>query len=146
MEDARKYLKDVVDPTIEEFAKEPASARRALLACIALYHVSDYLAHPDEPQITQKAFGKAAPDFLLVDRIANAAKHVVSGHVASPTHPVLDVRRVVDRPPGWIGTFAIGVSQIGDFVGGVTLADDPTVDVLAVVLRARAFVETQISK
>ncbi len=45
MEDLERYLKTVVDPTIDDFKKNPASVRHAFLACVATFHAIDYLAY-----------------------------------------------------------------------------------------------------
>jgi hypothetical protein len=41
MEDLRRYLEEIVEPTVKDFAEHPASVRHAFLACVATYHAVD---------------------------------------------------------------------------------------------------------
>jgi hypothetical protein len=46
VQDLIRYLKDIVEPTIKDFEKNPSSVRHAFLACVATFHAVDYLAFP----------------------------------------------------------------------------------------------------
>ncbi len=86
MEDFVRFLTEIVDPTVREFAAHPGSARQAFLACVVTLHLVDYLAYDRKlskaPKGTlraiQEPFCKQSPDFKLIDEVAHAFKHVVS--------------------------------------------------------------------
>jgi hypothetical protein len=42
-------------------------------------------------------------DFAVVDRVANAFKHVETGHPDAPQNQPLTVTSVFERPPGMAG-------------------------------------------
>jgi hypothetical protein len=71
--DTVRYLNEIVEPTIEDFKNNPTSERHAFLACVVVYHVIDYLAHPKREQQLQK-FRKECPEFETVDLVAHAFK------------------------------------------------------------------------
>jgi hypothetical protein len=48
-------------------------------------------------------FRKRSPDFAIVDRVANAFKHVETGHPDAPQNQPLTVTSVFERPPGMAG-------------------------------------------
>jgi hypothetical protein len=76
--------------------------------------------------------------FAAVDDIAHAFKHVKVGNPASPD---LRAKEVVSMPAAFdIATFDAGAFD----VGSVTLESDSTVNVLAVVKEAAAFVRRQL--
>ncbi len=131
--DAQRYLNEVVHPTISEFEAEPTSTRRAFLACVVTFHTIDYLAHSINLGNLRENFCRESADFALVDRVAHAFKHVQTGHVNSPSKNPLAADDVIKRPPGAIGDFAIGLSRIGDEVGGVTIMHEPNHDILNAV-------------
>jgi hypothetical protein len=144
MEDLERYLDEIVEPTIKDFEANPASRRHAFLACVATFHSVDYLAHPRKSQPLRQKFNEQSPAFALVDRVANAFKHVVSGHEASPEKPPLKAKDAIGRPAGYWGTAVWGLSGWGDSRGGVTLENDRGVDLLDTVKRAVAFLRKQI--
>src|SRR5271165_6375857 len=146
MEDLESYLDEIVEPTIADFEANPTSRRHAFLACVATFHSVDYLAHPGKrkPNSLSQKFNKQSADFALVDRIAHAFKHVVSGHAASPQKPPLKATEVIARPPGYWGTTMVwGLSRWGDAVGGVTLDEEREIDLLDVLKRTVVFLRTQ---
>jgi hypothetical protein len=139
MEDFVVYLEEIVEPTVQEFEAHPASKRHAFLACVAVFHAIDYRAYPKKAASVIEEYRGASADFLLVDRVAHAFKHVV-GRRASTS---LNVKDVISRPPAYWGVAAWGLSRWNDPVGGVTLDDDHSVDLLAVVKRAVEFLRQQ---
>jgi hypothetical protein len=144
MEDLARYLDEVVEPTIADFEANPTSRRHAFFACVAAFHGVDYLVHPRKPQSLRLRFNEQSPEFALVDRIAHAFKHVVSGHAASPQRPLLKATEVIARPPGYWGTTMVwGLSRWGDAVGGVTLDEEREIDLLDVLKRTVVFLRTQ---
>jgi hypothetical protein len=46
MEDLERYLSEIVEPTVEDFRRQPSSVRVGFLACVAIDHSVDYLAFP----------------------------------------------------------------------------------------------------
>ena len=42
-----RYLALIVEPTVEEFKRNPFSLRHAYLACVAAYHTIDRVTHPN---------------------------------------------------------------------------------------------------
>src|SRR5260370_31325747 len=73
MEDLRRYLEEFVEPTIADFEKDPASVRRAFLACVATFHSVDYLAHPRKPQQLRQKWKRAAKAFTVVHDLPHAS-------------------------------------------------------------------------
>jgi hypothetical protein len=74
-----EYFRDLVEPTIAEFEKEPESVRRAYAACVFTYHFADAAAvHSGRKshQIADELTGMT-PAFGLVRDIANLTKHLV---------------------------------------------------------------------
>jgi hypothetical protein len=86
----------------------------------------------------KETFGKESADFHRVDKIAHAFKHVVS-------HGKEKIRatEVISRPPGRAGVARAGLSRAGDPDGGVTLANDVSVDLVPVLKRAVEFLRRQ---
>src|SRR5882724_6263336 len=76
MEDLQQYLRDIVRPTVRDFERHPRSVRHAFLACVALFHSVDYLAFPNKARGTRQQFRKDSSEFLMIDRLAHAFKHV----------------------------------------------------------------------
>jgi len=143
MKDLEQFLDEVVEPTIADFEANPTSTRHMFLACVATFHSVDYLAHPRKPQSLRQKFNEQSPDFALVDRIAHAFKHVVSGHENSPQKPPLKATEVIARPPAYWGTMVWDLSRWDDSIGGVTLDRERDIDLLAVLKRAVAFLRAQ---
>jgi hypothetical protein len=131
MEDLERYLKDIVEPTVEDFVERPTSVRHAFLACVAVFHSVDYLAYPHRSQKLRQKFGRKSPDFAIVDDVAHAFKHVVAGN---PENPNLRSNEVIKRG----GAFSSGFSS-GFDLGAVTIANRPEVNLLATVKQAVRF-------
>ncbi|AMB48414.1 hypothetical protein [Methylobacterium sp. AMS5] len=74
---AREFVDEIAVPTVLEFQADP-SQRRGYLACLAAYHVGDYLkpAGAWSPKAVHRAMEQeiGAP-FLALQRMANAVKH-----------------------------------------------------------------------
>jgi hypothetical protein len=146
MEDLVRYLDDIVEPTIKDFEEHPTSRRHAFLACVATFHSVDYLAYDGLRRAPRKGragnlrntFGTESADFHRIDQIAHAFKHVVSHGKAR-----IRAGEVISRPPGRAGVAVAGLSHAGDPDGGVTLANEPSVDLLAALKRAVEFLRGQ---
>lgn len=137
MEDMLRYLDEIVEPTIKEFEERPTSVRLGFLACVAAFHAIDYLAYPSKRSSDlRQTFRRELSDFDIVDRVAHAFKHVVTG---DRNNPELTARQVISRPPAFCGVMVVGLSMLGDVRGGVTIAHDHSVDLLGVLKRAVLF-------
>jgi hypothetical protein len=99
----------------------------------------DYLAYDKAGRKTRKGkvgnlrsiFGNLSSDFKLVDDVAHAFKHVVSGNARNPN---LRSEEVVSRA----GAFSSDFSSDFD-VAAVKIAGRPEVDLFATVRRAATF-------
>jgi hypothetical protein len=141
MEDLERYLDEVIEPTIRDFEANPTSVRHAFLACVAAFHGVDYLAHPKKPQRLRQQFRDQSPDFALVDHVAHAFKHVTAGNRANPE---LTAGEVIPRPAAKWNEAKFDLSRWDDPVGGVTLDNDRTIDLLVAVKRTAAFLRGQL--
>jgi hypothetical protein len=138
MEDLERYLVEIVEPTIDDLARDPSSVRLAFIACVATFHSVDYLAHPRKPAILRQQWGKKSKAFKTVDKIAHAFKHVVAS--GNPANSNLRAKEVISIS----GAFDPAVFDVSTFdVGFVTLKSDPTINVLTVVREAAAFAREQ---
>jgi hypothetical protein len=74
-----EYLDTIVEPTFEDFCRNPKSMRHAFLACVVAYHAIDRAGpRPGKPGNLTKQWREASVYFLLVEAIANKLKHVIS--------------------------------------------------------------------
>jgi hypothetical protein len=138
MEDLRRYLRDFVEPAIADFERNPASVRYAFMACVVTFHAVDYLAHPRRPAPLRQEWNRQSRAFAIVDDVAHAFKHVKTGNPASPD---LQAHEVVAMP----GVFDAATFDSAAFdVGGVTLENEPGVNILAVVKEAAAFIRSRL--
>src|SRR3954471_21172674 len=96
MIDLERYVIDFVDPTIDDFAKNPTSVRHAFLACVAAFHGVDYLAWPDDSGKLRSHL-RRDEDFRIVDDVAHAFKHVATSRRPNKG---LRASEVVSRPSG----------------------------------------------
>lgn len=87
MRDLEKYLRTIVEPTVDEFRKSRISERHAFLACVALYHSIDRAAYPQKARVLNQKWHAASPAFALVDVIAHDFKHVRSRRKAPVSLP-----------------------------------------------------------
>src|SRR5260370_404335 len=79
MEDLRRYLKEIIEPTVHDLEQNPTSIRHAFLACVVVFHSIDYLAYPKKPSYLRQEFRRQTKDFVIVDQVAHAFKHVITG-------------------------------------------------------------------
>ena len=73
-----QYLKLIVEPTVEEFQRNPFSLRHCYLACTATYHSIDRAAEMSKKRaatLRQVWCGKST-EFKLVDIVAHDFKHI----------------------------------------------------------------------
>src|SRR5271166_6613073 len=91
--DAKQFADEIVDPTIADFENDPRSRRRAFLACVATFHLMDYI-----PKSSRQKYQRECPAFAAVDRYAHAFKHKSTGGPRS-----LKAGQVIERPPAFWG-------------------------------------------
>lgn len=73
-----EYASIVVVPTVKEFLEAPGDQRRAYLACIVCYHLTDYLAKADgttSEKIIESMRSVCANSFNVVQGICHGSKH-----------------------------------------------------------------------
>ena len=128
--DADSYLLEIVEPTILDFEANPTSRRHAFLASVAVFHTIDYIYGNKAAHNERDKLRETSPSFSIVDRVAHAFKHVQGGNTNRQNNLPLNAKKVISRPRGAIGEFAIGLSRIGDASGGVTLCENVEVDLL----------------
>jgi hypothetical protein len=129
--DAKQYADEIVDPTITEFEREPWSRRRAFLACVATFHLMDYIPEKPREEKRREKYRRECPAFAAVDRYAHAFKHARTGH-DNPRSPIrlLKAGQIFGRPPGTAGAMETGLSLVGDATGGVSVAGEDVRDLL----------------
>jgi hypothetical protein len=137
--DAITYLDMIVDPTIAEFQQAPANRRRAFLACVATYHVVDYLTPGKSSGNLRRKLGSECQEFALIDRAAHAFKHMQGGNADDPIKPELKILHIFERPPAMAGIMQCGISRLGDTTGGVAIWGEEGPDLLPAVKMAAAF-------
>ena len=86
MADLTSYIDDIVEPTFEDFRRNPGSLRHAYLACIATYHAIDRAAYPKPPGNLRKAWGSESIHFKIVDMVAHKFKHVIGDEEKRAPH------------------------------------------------------------
>src|SRR5262249_7250445 len=139
MEDLEQYLKEIIEPTVEEFEENPASRRHAFLACVATFHGVDYLAHRKQRAATlRQQWQRQSEAFRIVDHVVHAFKHVASGNRSNPE---LRANEVVSVK----GAFSSGFSS-GFQIASVRLLNDPSINVLRAVQDAVQFLREQLAR
>lgn len=73
-----QYLKLIVEPTVQEFQRNPFSLRHCYLACAATYHAIDRAAEMSKkrPATLRQLWGRRSMEFKLVDIVAHDFKHI----------------------------------------------------------------------
>ncbi len=149
MEDLERYLREIVEPTVDDFCSKPSSVRIGFLTCVAIDHSVDYLAFPrDRSHWNQrdhrgkrarlrKQFGEENEQFRLASEVANAFKHV-----KTVSERGLEAAEVYERPPAMAGRMMVGISLIGDTTGAVVVDSH---NLLQVVTEALRFLRSKTS-
>lgn len=139
MEDLELYLRDIVEPTIDDFENDPTSVRKAFLACVAMCHAVDYLAHPRKPGNLRRDWKRQCPSFSIVDLVAHAFKHVKSDGIDR-----VFAADVIPRPPMVWCEAQLDLSRWGDPEGGVTLNRDRAIDLRNALKASVVFAHSQL--
>jgi hypothetical protein len=73
-----EYFQTIVEPTVNEHFEHPSDVRRALLACLALYHTVDAVAGdgPTKAHEIAQDFMSNWPAFRLVKGACLSLKHI----------------------------------------------------------------------
>jgi len=91
-----RYLETIVEPTFEDFKRNPLSQRHAFLACVAAYHAIDRATYPAKPSNLRKEWREKSLQFKIVDMIAHHFKHVRSDDEKHPPrYPGIPLSRIV---------------------------------------------------
>lgn len=72
------YFSEIVLPTVREFLADRGDRRRAYLACIAAFHLCDYVSEAEGEKLkkVQDAVRLACePSFLVLQGVCNGSKH-----------------------------------------------------------------------
>jgi len=75
------YLKTMVEPTVDEFMRNPLSPRHAYIACVVTYHAIDRVTYGktrDEEEAIKKDWREQSTDFAMIEVLALDLKHVKS--------------------------------------------------------------------
>jgi hypothetical protein len=146
MEDLKRYLRDIVEPTVQDFLQQRSSVRIGFLACVAVDHSVDYLAFPadrakwdgDEHRRRRgdlrKQFCKENEHFRLASDVANAFKHVKTKKSG------LEASQIYERPPAVVGRMVLGRSMLGDATGAVVVDGN---DLFEAVAGALSFLDSK---
>jgi hypothetical protein len=126
MEDLERYVRDIVEPTLDDFREHPASVRHAFLACVAVFHGVDYLTYPDRPSKLRGQLRKS-DDFKIVDDVAHAFKHVATGRRENVG---LKADEVVTRKSDPFDGAIFDQSTFDSEMDGVTFSRNRSVDLL----------------
>jgi hypothetical protein len=106
MEDLEPYLDEIVEPTVNDFRKNPSSVRIGFLTCVAIDHSVDYLAFPRDHSLwdgkehrslrakLRAQFKEENSQFRMISEAANAFKHV-----KTTSERGLEAAQVYERPP-----------------------------------------------
>jgi hypothetical protein len=138
--DVQTYIRQIVEPTINEYETEPTSIRRAFLACVVTYHIIDYLTYPKKkPGDRRQKFRQSSNEFAIIDRVAHALKHVTTGNPNAPHNQPLASGDVISGPPFTAG-MPVGLPLR---LETVALPHEGVLDLLSTVKLALKFLRTQ---
>lgn len=125
------YLALIVEPTVDEFKRNPTSLRHAFLACVATYHAIDRVSYPRGPGNLRKIWGRKSMEFRMVDIVAHHFKHVKSND-ERPT------QRAIPISGALFGGMGFGTHTFGDSGQNATLRN-----LVFVVVEAVKFLHEQ---
>lgn len=110
-----EYVDEIVIPTVREFRDNPRSRRHAYLACIVTLQIKEHLRKAGEQGIEKTMRAGGSKSFDLVRGICSGTKHGDT----DKTHPIpFQAGTDYDRPPARAGEMQLGLSELGDPVGG----------------------------
>ena len=124
------YLRQIVEPTLDDFKRNPASVRHAFLACVATYHAIDRVSYPKNAGNLRKKWRGKSSDFFTVDIVAHNFKHVRISDQRAPN-------RVIAAWPAMLGSMGLNDTMLND--SGVDVGY-----LIGVLERAINFLRTEI--
>ncbi len=75
MNEIDEYMTLIVEPAFIDVSQNVQSVRHAYLACLAIYHVIDRAAYPDDPRNLAEQWKAESLAFTIVDEVAQHFKH-----------------------------------------------------------------------
>jgi hypothetical protein len=117
--DLVRYLRLIVEPTPDEFRRNPHSLRHAYLAAVAIFHCVDRVARTRglRSPVLRQRWGRKSPEFARVDVLAHDFKHVQATHRFA-------LKPLVSHPPGMFGSMGFNTNVFNDT--GETIALMPS--------------------
>lgn len=142
---ALEFADTIVVPTVEEFMRDPTQ-RRGYLACLAVYHLGDYLKKATEKFATdvhKKLEDDLGLPFLALQSMADAVKHREKRQGSKPGVILMESGSDTARPPtGWGRSSPGNPMRFADGGGGRWIENDgrryDILDLCVIVLRAYA--------
>lgn len=125
------YLEEILLPTLKEYEEDVSSRRKAYLACIVMYHLSDYLKKAGAEDPPRSMRGQCSVAWNVVHAVAIGAKHRDNTDNKNPIK--FTAGSDAFRPPAVAGAMICGWSQLGDVDGGLEIdagEDDLMADIL----------------
>jgi len=116
--------------------------RQSQLLYVA-FHTIDYLTYPENSAAKRDTYRKECADFAVIDRFAHAFKHVETGHENSAIQP-LAAKDVISRPPAFFEVGVWDLSRWDDQVGGVTVRQETSLDILQALRRTVEFLRSKL--
>ncbi len=107
MNSLTQYLKLIVEPTVEEFRRNPMSLRHCYLACAATYHCIDRAAELSKKRAAnlRQVWGRQSMEFKLVDIVAHDFKHIRASERGVPAGRMPISRALYGHAPFNTATF-----------------------------------------
>lgn len=147
---AKDYFQEIARPSGEEFYHARADIRKAMIACMTLYHTVDYIAQnrnldpkggdEEARQIREDLRAKSLA-FRAVEAFALASKHCRLGRrdMEGTTSGQYRVTR-----PSFAGVAMAGATFLGDHIGGVVIRyRDQNVNLVSAVTQLTLLFEAE---
>ncbi|HCL65149.1 MAG TPA: hypothetical protein DIC56_09980 [Rhizobium sp.] len=129
----KEYMKEILLPTLSEYEEDTQSRRRAYLACIVVYHLSDYLKKAGADNPAKKMCNQCTTAWNVVHAVAIGAKHRDNAENKNPLK--FTAGSDAYRPPARAGLLECGWSILGDHEGSIVI-DASEDNLMADVLQA----------
>lgn len=116
------YLDEFVEPTLDEFRRDPFSRRRAYLACVAIYHAIDryplcgQAREKAERDALREAWRAESEEFEIVEIAAHDFKHVWAKLRKKTSARLFSEGRI--PAAGMLGSMGFNAQMLND-TGGV---------------------------
>lgn len=147
---AKEHFKSIARPSGEEFYHSRADIRKAMIACMTLYHTVDYIAQnrnldpksgDEEARRIREELHTKSMAFRAVEAFALASKHCRLGRrdMEGTTSGQYRVTR-----PSFAGVAMAGATFAGDRIGGVVIRyQDRTVNLVSAVTQLTLLFEAE---